>query len=128
MDKKTCDTIGCRSAATHVLTTPGLDPGGESEYADDVCLPCGQGYLRRPALRATLAPKPESPQSGCSPCACRDCMDTAVSADMTKPDLCTECTDAGCSPWRDGEELKALDGRFYECQRDDAYSVAEPEA
>jgi hypothetical protein len=65
-------------------------------------------------LAASLEDAPE-PQSGYTPCACRDCMDTTVSSDMTKPELCTLCTDADC----------ALDDT--ECQRDDAYGSGECE-
>lgn len=49
--------------------------------------------------------------SGYTDCACRDCFDVAVSNDMDRPDLCGECSDAGC---------EANDG---ECQRDDAYGA-----
>ena len=37
-------------------------------------------------------------ESGYTPCACRDCMETAISDDMSKPDMCHECQDAGCEP------------------------------
>lgn len=60
-----------------------------------------------------------APQSGYTPCACRDCMDTTVSSDMTKPKLCSECANAGC------EALPCptspVWGTMYDCQRDDAY-------
>lgn len=62
--------------------------------------------------------------SGYTPCACRDCMDVTVSSDMSKPELCEECIEAGCSPRPDGREPRLYDGQFYECQRDDAYSSA----
>lgn len=63
-----------------------------------------------------------APQSGYTPCACRDCMDITVSSDMASPELCSECTDAGCVPWRtDRESMGAWYGATYECQRDDAY-------
>ncbi len=48
--------------------------------------------------------------SGYTDCACRDCFDIAVSDDMAKPDLCWECSEAGCSDTGDEE-----------CARDDAY-------
>jgi hypothetical protein len=35
-------------------------------------------------------------KSGYTPCACRDCFETAVSSDMNVPELCCECEDAGC--------------------------------
>jgi hypothetical protein len=47
--------------------------------------------------------------SGYTDCACRDCFDIAVSSDMSRPELCLLCKDAGCA---------ANDG---ECQRADAY-------
>jgi hypothetical protein len=43
-------------------------------------------------------------------CACRDCMYTTVSSDTRKPELCSDCEDAGCD----------CDGAS-ECARDDAY-------
>lgn len=63
------------------------------------------------------------PQSGSTPCACRDCMDTTVPSDTTQPELCEACRGAGCSPWGGGEP-KPLDGWFYECQRADACEEA----
>lgn len=62
------------------------------------------------------------PQSGYTPCACRDCMDTTVSSDMSKPELCSECKDAGCTaiaPYNAGVQFCTT----YECQRDDAYGA-----
>lgn len=58
------------------------------------------------------------PQSGYTPCACRDCMDTTVSSDMTRPELCELCSEAGC-------EVSTFENRYYECQRDDAYGSDE---
>lgn len=37
-------------------------------------------------------------ESGYTSCACRDCMETVVSEDVTKPELCDDCEDAGCDP------------------------------
>ena len=48
--------------------------------------------------------------SGYTHCACRDCMDPTVSNDTRKPELCSDCLDAGCD---------ADSGS--ECARDDAY-------
>ena len=48
--------------------------------------------------------------SGYTQCACRDCFDVAVSSDDSKPELCSDCEEAGCSA--DGD---------CECSRDDAY-------
>lgn len=56
--------------------------------------------------------------SGYTPCACRDCMDTTVSSDMTKSELCSECEESGCDAWLGAESSDCLS---YECQRDDAY-------
>lgn len=59
--------------------------------------------------------------SGYTNCACRDCMDVAVSSDMHKPELCSECQKAGCvaiAPYNDGVQFCSA----YECQREDAYS------
>lgn len=49
-----CETIGCKAAATHLLSYPDRDSG--TVYSDKVCKPCGESFTRRPALRATLAP------------------------------------------------------------------------
>jgi hypothetical protein len=54
-----------------------------------------------------------NPESGYSNCACRDCFDVTVSGDVTKPELCGLCEDAGCEP-NDGD-----------CQRDDAYGAGD---
>ncbi|KUJ70811.1 hypothetical protein ACZ90_00380 [Streptomyces albus subsp. albus] len=43
-----CDTISCKAAPTHVLSWRGHD--GET-VREKVCDPCGQMYLRRPALK-----------------------------------------------------------------------------
>ena len=34
--------------------------------------------------------------SGYTECACRDCFEIAISENETKPELCSECEDAGC--------------------------------
>jgi hypothetical protein len=57
-----------------------------------------------------------APQSGYTHCACRDCPDVTVSSDMSKPELCEACAEAGC-----GDPWASLWG---ECQRDDAYGEA----
>lgn len=36
-------------------------------------------------------------QSGYTPCKCRDCMEIAVSNDVTKPDYCGDC-EGVCGP------------------------------
>jgi ribosomal protein S27E len=58
--------------------------------------------------------------SGYTNCACRDCFDTTVSSDASKPELCSECADAGCEPTPFGEPMT----NRYLCQRDDAYMEA----
>lgn len=61
--------------------------------------------------------------SGYTFCACRDCMDVTVSDDMAQPELCSECQDAGCEPWKTtGEPMSGWYGLAYECQREDAYA------
>lgn len=66
--------------------------------------------------------RPEAPQSGYTSCACRDCMDVTASSDTSKPELCEECTEAGCEAYRPGDtEYEALPAHMRECQRDDAY-------
>ncbi len=65
------------------------------------------------------------PQSGYTPCACRDCMDTTVSSDVTKPELCEACQEAGCEAYApDSADYNALPAHMRECQRDDAYGEA----
>lgn len=73
---------------------------------------------RWPWTQYEREPKAPAPQSGYTPCACRDCMDIAVSSDWTKPELCSECTDAGCEIFPRGFNNSSV---VWECQRDDAY-------
>lgn len=42
--------------------------------------------------------------SGYTPCRCRDCMEIAVSSEMSKPEFCSACEKAGCE---DGRECRA---------------------
>lgn len=56
--------------------------------------------------------------SGYVPCACRDCMDIAISGDDGRPALCGECEEAGCI--RHSERPGFLVGHE-ECQRIDMY-------
>lgn len=44
-----CATVGCKAKATKRITYTQLGVPGQ----DDVCDPCADGYLRRPALRAS---------------------------------------------------------------------------
>jgi predicted ATPase with chaperone activity len=55
--RQTCGTIGCRSAATHTLTYS-FPESREVTATDDVCEFCGDGYLRRPTLKASLKARP----------------------------------------------------------------------
>ena len=50
---RTCGTIGCRRRATHTLTYSFPESRDVTE-TDTVCQPCGDGYLRRPTLKASL--------------------------------------------------------------------------
>lgn len=47
-------------------------------------------------------------KSGYTSCACRDCMEIAISNDTRRPDLCGECEDAGCDA--DGASDCRVDG------------------
>ena len=58
--------------------------------------------------------------SGRTWCACRDCMDLTPVSDMTKPELCELCSEAGCEP----HTLSDGKGLGSDCQRDDAYGEA----
>lgn len=63
--------------------------------------------------------------SGYTPCACRDCMDVAISSDGDTPALCLLCKDAGCEICYErilGKDCSA--GHSHGCQRDDAYMEA----
>lgn len=57
--------------------------------------------------------------SGCTPCACRDCMDVAMSSDIANPELCGLCEEAGCEPL----PMTPFPGMLtmFNCQREDAY-------
>jgi hypothetical protein len=61
--------------------------------------------------------------SGYTACACRDCMDIAISSVYNgrrlQPVLCQDCEDAGCV----NADVN-MDGYQYDCQRDDAYGGA----
>jgi len=72
--------------------------------------------------------------SGYTTCACRDCFETAISDDMSKPDLCWECKAAGCEPFPPGADPEAREvvvnvngydvkspGFYYDC------AVVQPE-
>lgn len=72
----------------------------------------------RAKVRAELAEEFPVPQSGYTHCACRDCMDTTMSSDIARPELCTECADAECEIFPRGFDNSSV---VWECQRDDAY-------
>lgn len=64
--------------------------------------------------------------SGYTHCADRDCMETAVSNNTLIPELCWECEEAGCEPYRPGDpDYDTLPGHMRECQRKDAYQESE---
>jgi hypothetical protein len=52
------------------------------------------------------------------PCACRDCMETAISSD-DEPAFCHGCEEAGCP------DYQGQPGMSQECQREDAYNDEE---
>lgn len=57
-------TEPCRKIATHILSYSLRDPEtDEREHFDGpTCEPCGKGFCRRPALKATMRPmEPEMP-------------------------------------------------------------------
>lgn len=60
--------------------------------------------------------------SGYTDCACRDCMDATVSSDISNPELCSSCQEAGCEPCYNPDGCAA--GSGHECQREDAYTEA----
>ncbi len=73
-------------------------------------------------MSVTLIKSARQSRSGYAVCACRDCMDTTVHSDVTSPELCSECADAGCEPWRTTQApMTTWYGAVYDCQRDDAY-------
>ena len=61
-------------------------------------------------------------QSGYTPCACRDCFETAVSDNMAKPDFCHECVSAGCP------DYQGVAGMSQECQAPHAYGCGDTES
>lgn len=54
-----------------------------------------------------------------APCACRDCMDIAITDDNGEPTLCPLCDGAGCEPLP-SEPFPGMLSMF-DCQRADAY-------
>lgn len=62
--------------------------------------------------------------SGYTHCACRDCMDTTVSSDTSKPELCSACQEADCLPCEARSGDDCITPTAHECQRDDAYEEA----
>lgn len=106
-------------ARNETETLCGLPAGGPEELA----LPVNCDGCRTENGRLIRARR-EAPQSGYTPCACRDCMDVTVSSDTSNPELCTECKDAGCT---NADSLPGymtaagIGGVEYECQRADAY-------
>lgn len=110
--------------ATNSCGSLGLLPEAEALREMERQINCGDFQTgKTPVQRVALVVSEDpietsaaAPQSGYTPCACRDCMDTTVSSDTAKPELCSECAEAGCDSWSSREGLSA-----FECQRDDAY-------
>lgn len=48
-------------------------------------------------------PATQIPTSGYTDCACRDCFDISISSDITRPELCLLCKDAGCDATGESE-------------------------
>ena len=114
------DVVFCNGTYATVRAIQAFAPGQHSDshirndwYAVKVITDNGVRWTGR-------EPEP-APQSGYTSCACRDCMDTTVSSDVRKPELCTECTEAGCEAYI---ERPNLGTGQYECQRPDAYGEA----
>lgn len=63
--------------------------------------------------------------SGYTPCACRDCPDVTVSADMSAPELCDACKGADCTAHASMPDFITGYGLGNECQRVDAYEGCE---
>ena len=53
--------------------------------------------------------------SGYTNCACRDCMEISISDDITKPEMCWECKEAGCEPGKECQAPGAYGGCEEEC-------------
>jgi hypothetical protein len=85
-------------------------PARWADFQREVCAGCGFGTAERSArpVRKFIVPAAPAPVSGCTPCACGGCMDVTMSGDMANPELCSECSEAGCEP--NGE-----------CQRPETY-------
>jgi hypothetical protein len=64
---------------------------------------------------APRARKPSGGGSGYVQCACRDCMEIAISSGGKKRAFCSGCRDAGCP------DYQGQPGMSQECQRPDAY-------
>jgi hypothetical protein len=79
--------------------------------------------VERLIMSVSLDKSTTEPQSGYTPCACRDCMDTTVSSDTARRELCEACEDAGCTNHSNLPGFMAGYGLGYECQRDDAYAA-----
>ncbi len=62
-----------------------------------------QGFVRLTESAEDPSDDAAEGGSGYSDCACRDCFDVAVSSNVKKPALCSDCSDAKCSD--DGRKL-----------------------
>lgn len=81
-----------------------LSAGGRVELR-----PSG-GYIVLPLVATVDLTKIS--ESGYTPCACRDCFDIAISANVRRPELCTLCALLGCDATGQSD-----------CERPDAYGV-----
>jgi hypothetical protein len=51
-------------------------------------------------------------------------MDVAISSDVNKRELCSDCKEAGCEPYNaQAAEETSQPSRVFECQREDAYGM-----
>jgi hypothetical protein len=67
--------------------------------AGDMCKGCERAGCDELSRSDCLRPdfkRPKIGQSGYTPCACKDCMDIAISSDDAYCDLCEFCKEAGC--------------------------------
>jgi hypothetical protein len=65
------------------------------------------------------------PDSGYTPCGCRDCMDVSISSDMKSPELCSACKEAECTVHNNLPGFMTGYGLGMECQRLDAYGCGD---
>jgi hypothetical protein len=88
-----------------------LDPKDDRSWASRRGVGAVSNPRMNPGKKYTGSTLPRR-GSGYTECACPDCFETTVSADMRAPEFCAECKEAGCA----GEG---------ECRRPAAYGVEE---